>query len=123
MTTLFGIPKSNIVMVKNPYAPTEILKKYNETTTAFVTVVGEKDAGRLGGKYFTPYNDNMDTGYKEKGYVYVTPTGGAGLSGTRVRELLSNGSVEDRKKQFIKIYPKYVERIFNLIIKRLDEIK
>ena len=50
MTTMFGIPKSKIHKVKNPYKPTEILKKFDEDSTAFVTVVGEKDKNRLGGK-------------------------------------------------------------------------
>ena len=42
MTTMFGIPKSKIHKVRDPYKPTEILKKFDEETTAFVTVVGEK---------------------------------------------------------------------------------
>ena len=47
MTTMFGIPKSKIHKVRDPYKPTEILKKFDEETTAFVTVVGEKDKSRL----------------------------------------------------------------------------
>jgi len=46
MTTMFGIPKNKIYQVKNPYAPKEILQSFSEETTAFVTVVGKKDAGR-----------------------------------------------------------------------------
>ena len=42
MTKMFGIPKSNIHQVKNPYRPDEILKSLTGT------VVGEKDKGRLG---------------------------------------------------------------------------
>jgi hypothetical protein len=123
MVGLFGIPKSKIVQVKNPYAPTEILKKYDETTTGFVTVVGEKDASRLGGKYFTPYTGNVEYGYKEKGYVYVSPSQAGALSGTKVREMLSSGTVEERKKRFTKIYPKFNETIFNMIIQRLEGMK
>lgn len=33
MTTMFGIPSNKIVQVKNPYAPTEVLKKFNEEET------------------------------------------------------------------------------------------
>ena len=55
MTTMFGIPSNKIVQVKNPYAPSEILNKFNKETTAFITVVGEKDSNRLGGKYFEKY--------------------------------------------------------------------
>ena len=42
MTTMFGIPKSKIVQVKNPYNPQEVLKRFNKETTAFVTVVGRR---------------------------------------------------------------------------------
>lgn len=47
MTTLFGIPKSQIVKIKKPYAPSEILNKFPKDTTAFITVAGAKDKGRL----------------------------------------------------------------------------
>ena len=73
MTTMFGIPKSKIHKVKNPYKPTEILKKFDEETTAFVTVVGEKDKSRLGmgkGRYFQPYEGETSIGYRDNGYVY-----------------------------------------------------
>ena len=67
MTTMFGVPSNKIVEVKNPYKPTEILGKYDEATTAFVTVVGEKDEMRLGGKYFQKWKDGSHLeGYLEK---------------------------------------------------------
>ena len=72
MTTMFGIPKNRIVEVKNPYVPTEVLRKFDKDNTAFITVVGKKDASRLGGKFFTPYKDNLDfEGYEDEGiYSY-----------------------------------------------------
>ena len=30
MNTMFGVPKNQIVQVKNPYVPTEILKKFDK---------------------------------------------------------------------------------------------
>jgi phosphopantetheine adenylyltransferase len=36
MMKMFGIPSSKIVNVKNPYAPTEILNKYDEDTTGLI---------------------------------------------------------------------------------------
>lgn len=121
MGTMFGIPKNKIVQVKNPYAPTEILKKFDEDTTLFITVVGKKDASRLGGKYFTPYKDNLDfEGYRDKGYVYVAPEGGGGVSGTEVRRGLKSGSDEDKKKFFTKrAYPKFNQKIFDFIVDKL----
>ena len=122
MRTMFGIPSNKIVQIKNPYAPTEILKNFDENTTAFITVVGEKDEARLGGKYFTPYNGNLEAGYKDKGYVYAAPAQPNAISGTDVRNWLGKGDTEDRKKLFTKAYPKYNDKIFNLITSKLDTL-
>ena len=123
MTTMFGIPKNQIVEVKNPYVPTEVLKKFNKDKTAFITVVGKKDASRLGGKFFTPYKDNLDfEGYEDRGYVYIAPEGGGGVSGTEVRKGLSSGSEEDKKKFFsTRAYPKFNQKIFDFITNTLNE--
>jgi len=40
MTTMFSIPSSQIVQVKNPYAPSEILNKYDSDSTILVVAVG-----------------------------------------------------------------------------------
>ena len=122
MTKMFGISPNKIVLVKNPYAPMEILKNYDETTTAFITVVGEKDEARLGGKYFTPYKGNLEAGYKDKGYVYVSPAQPNAISGTDVRNWLGKDEIEDRKKLFNKAYPKFDEKIFNLITTKLSSL-
>jgi mannose-6-phosphate isomerase-like protein (cupin superfamily) len=121
MTKMFGIPSNRIIQIKNPYAPTEILKNYDETSTAFITVVGGKDASRLGGKYFTPYKGNLEVGYKDKGYVYISPSL-SNVSGTDVRNWLGSGDIENRKKLFTKAYPKFDSKIFNLITKKLDTL-
>jgi hypothetical protein len=122
MYTMFGIPKNRIVNVKNPYAPTEVLKKYNEKTTAFVTVVGEKDKSRLGGKYFQKWDGEPTEGYDVRGYVYVAPSFGGGISGTETRNGLSLGS-DEQKKDFFKnrVYGKYNEKIFRMITDKLNE--
>ena len=123
MNTMFGVPKNQIVQVKNPYVPTEILKKFDKDKTAFVTVVGKKDASRLGGKFFTPYKDGIDfEGYEDRGYVYIAPEGGGGVSGTEVRKGLSSGSEEDKKNFFVKrAYPKFDKKIFDFITNTLNE--
>ena len=69
---MFNIPKNKIFKVKNPYKPTEILSKFDKKTTAFVTVVGEKDKSRLGmgkGRYFDIYKGEPTEGYEDRGYV------------------------------------------------------
>ena len=122
MTTMFGIPKSKIHRVKNPYKPTEILKKFDEETTAFVTVVGEKDKNRLGGKYFQPYKGDPSVGYRDGGYVYAAPMSGGSVSGTEVRNGLSVGSDEQKKNFFKKrAYGKFNATIFSMITDKLDE--
>ena len=122
MTTMFGIPKSKIYKVKNPYKPTEILKKFDEDTTAFVTVVGEKDKNRLGGKYFQPYKGEPSVGYRDGGYVYAAPQSGGGISGTETRNGLSVGSDEQKQNFFKKrAYGKFNATIFKMITDKLDE--
>ena len=122
MTTMFGIPKSKIHQVKNPYQPTEILKKFDEKSTAFITVVGEKDKSRLGGKYFTPLNGEINEPYRDRGYVYASPSQSNPISGTDVRNGLSLGSDEQKQSFFTdRAYPKYNKTIFNLITSKLNE--
>jgi len=123
MTTMFGIPSNKIVNIKNPYAPEEILKKYDSDTTGLIVVVGEKDENRLTGKYFTPYKGKVEKGYLDKGYVYASPATTNPISGTDVRYWLSAGSSEERKKNFTKAYPKFDSQIFKLITLKLKGLK
>jgi hypothetical protein len=123
MMKMFGIPSNKIFNVRNPYAPQEILNKFDSETTGFITVVGEKDSSRLGGKYFTPYKGNIETGYLDKGYVYAAPAQPNAISGTDVRYWLSAGNEEERKKNFTKAYPKFDDQIFKMITLKLKKLK
>jgi hypothetical protein len=123
MTNMFGIPSSKIVNIRNPYAPEEILKKYDEDTTGLIVVVGEKDENRLSGKYFTPYKGKVTEPYLDRGYVYASPATANPISGTDVRYWLSAGSAADRKKNFTKAYPKFDDQIFKLITLKLKSLK
>jgi len=119
MTTMFGIPKDKIVKVKNPYAPKEILQSFPEETTAFITVVGEKDKNRLGGKYFEPYKGKVEKGFADAGYVYVAPSQARGISGTEVRKGMSDSDEQSRIKFFKSVYPKFNQKIFDLVSSRI----
>ena len=125
MMKMFGVPSSKIVQIKNPYAPKEIIGKFDKNKTAFITVVGEKDRYRLKGKYFEPYHpDRVDKGYEEKGYVYVSPAQGGGISGTEVRKSLSSGDDEIRKAGFKKAYNgKFNPKIYKFITDRLGKLE
>ena len=124
MTKMFGVPANKIIEIKNPYAPKEILDKFPSDTTAFVTVVGEKDRYRLKGKYFEPYHpDRIQKGYKDAGYVYVTTSSGGGMSGTEARKLLSQGTEAEKVAGFKKVYDgKFDSKIYKLITTRLTKI-
>ena len=123
MMQMFGIPSSKIINLKNPYRPEEILNNYDSDTTGLIVVVGEKDQNRLSGKYFTPYKGKVNQGYLDKGYVYASPAQSNPISGTDVRYWLSAGSEEERKKNFIKAYPKFDAQIFKLITLKLKKLK
>ena len=123
MTTMFGIPSNKIVNIRNPYAPEEILNKYDEDTTGLIVVVGEKDENRLGGKYFTPYKGKVTEPYLDRGYVYAAPATSNPISGTDVRYWLSAGSEAERKKNFTKAYPKFDDQIFKMITLKLKKLK
>jgi len=124
MVKMFGVPSSKIIQIKNPYAPKEIIGKFDKDKTAFVTVVGEKDRYRLKGKYFEPYHpDKIDMGYEEKGYVYVAPAQGEGISGTEVRKSLSSGDDEIRKAGFKRAYGKFDPKIYKFLTNRLGKIE
>ncbi len=124
ITTMFGIQPSKIVEVKNPYRPVEILEKFNEDTTAFVTVVGEKDEARLGGKYFEKWKDGRDLeGYIDRGYIYVSPAQPNPISGTDVRINLGKNTDAANKMDFFtkRAYPKFNKKIYDLVTKKLAE--
>ena len=65
---------------------------------------------------------DVDTGYKDKGYVYVSPTFG-NISGTAVRDGMSKGDESKRKAFFKKVYGKFDPKIFNLISGRLSKLE
>ena len=126
ITQMFDIPEDKVVQVKNPYAPSEILDKL-PPDTIYATAVSQKDAERLGGKYFKNYNDVPDKDKKsfgEQGYVIVAPEmqlqlNGRNISGTQVRTIMGDPKITDRAKQeiFTKIYGKFNPDIFNKIVK------
>lgn len=124
ISRMFGIPAEQIVQTKNPYSPVEILEKFPENTSA-VFAVGEKDAQRLGGRYFQPYNPDEPTlGYKNAGYVWVAPppnleVNGKEISGTQLRAVMGDPAVTERAKKeiFTKVYGKFDQQIFDKVVK------
>ncbi len=113
-----------VVQVKNPYAPKEILEKL-PPETVYVTAVSQKDAERLGGKYFQPYDEKgPKKGFADQGYFMVAPElkvdiDGKNISGTQLRAIFGNPNITDEVKQeiFAKVYGKFDQDIFDKVIK------
>jgi len=120
-TKIFGVPADKFVQIKNPYAPKEILDKYDGKTTQYVAAVGEKDASRLTGKYFKPYKGKAGYGYDEIGYVYAVPAEPNPISGTDVRTNFKGADEKKAKDFFKKIYPKFDDEIYQMIKNKLNE--
>jgi hypothetical protein len=122
-TKLFGIPSSKFVKVKQPYQPVEILRGYDDVTTALIVAVGEKDDARLGGNYFKPYtNDKNLKGYAVNAYVYSQlPSNSFGA--TDVRNMFRNNRMggEKKQKEFEKFFGKFDKAIYTKLIKTLNE--
>lgn len=65
---------NNVVQVRSPYRPVELLQDYDEEDTAVIFLLGEKDAERLSkGKYFQPLTGEPTETFKDRGYVLVAP--------------------------------------------------
>ena len=122
-TKLFNIPSSKFVKVKQPYQPVEILRGYDDTTTALIVAVGEKDDSRLGGNYFKPYtNDKNLKGYAVNAYVFSQlPSNSFGA--TDVRNMFRNNRMggERKQKEFEKFFGKFDKVIYTKLITKLNE--
>lgn len=126
----------NIVQVKNPYNPTEILDKYDPKTTAIVVVYGKKDAGRLRttkkdgtlGYYqdFSKSKNNL-LGYDEHGYFIISPhmslkvKGFGEMSGTTLRQALAAADKDIFKEIFGWFDPKIFDMIKNKLTDQIEE--
>ena len=117
-----GVPKNRIVFEKSPYVAKNLLKKYDSETTAVVYVVGTKDAGRLGGKYFKPYTKDMK-GFDKHGYILTAPQVGS-VSGTKVRNLLGNPNIDDSEREnlFKKTFGYYDKGVYNMMRNKFKKL-
>ena len=133
----------NVVQVRSPYRPVELLQDYDEEDTAVIFLLGEKDAERLSrGKYFQKLEGEPAEPFKDRGYVLVAPhvsiptSDGLELSGTAARGILSKGDKEEFEnimgfwnediyemiKNKLKPKNQVSETIYKLVAKVLDEM-
>ena len=135
---MYGIPESQIVQTKNPYAAAELLKSFNPEDTAAVYLVGAKDMAEdprfqnLDGvkKDGTPAhlkilrNDEELLGFNKHSYVGVAPhvkidvPGFGEMSGTVLRQVLKDATPEE----FEAIMGWFDEKTYNLLQGKLQEM-
>ena len=85
-------------------------------------MVGTKDAGRLGGKYFKPYTKDMK-GFDEHGYILTAPQVGS-VSGTKVRNLLGNPNIDDSEREnlFKKTFGYFDKGVYNMMRNKFKKL-
>jgi hypothetical protein len=123
----------NVVQIKNPYNPKELLQKYDPNSTVIVYMIGEKDAGRLRGyKRLMKYNKTTSIPYKdlENPYAYYVyaphisyniPSFGE-MSGTNIRKALGdrNAKLSELKQRFKSIMGWFDADVFNMVMEKMN---
>jgi len=130
-TSMFSVPPSKVIQVRNPYNPIEITKKFDKSNTVLIVAVSQKDGDRLTvGKFYKPLNKttNLKPFGDDEGYFEVVPTfqmniNGKNVSGTQIRAIMTGSEVNDDIKQkiFKKIYGKFNKKIFDMLKSKLNE--
>jgi hypothetical protein len=91
-------------------------------------MVGEKDASRLGGKFFRPWKGKAEVGYKDGAYTIIAPhvsmnvPGYGEMSGTTLRAVLGDTNLDPKKK--LKIYKGIFghTKNYDWIVKKLEKL-
>ncbi len=124
ITTMFPINESKLQEVENPYVPKELLRKYNPSSTSFVTVVDNEAVPILNkSKYFHRYVDGTPLRtYNEAGYYLTIPevrttVGGQALTDPQIMQVLGSPKTKPEVKErlFVALYGKSNPEILNLI--------
>ena len=128
MKKMFGIPSNKIISVKNPYNADTYTKIGDPTKDVLVIGLGEKDAQRLGSKWYKPYKGNEKNlkPFGEQMYTYIVPqlqmkVGGKTINGTTIREVFKKGTDKAKQNLFKKLYGKFDQGVFDLIVNKLNE--
>lgn len=118
----------NIYQVENPYVANEILKNFNDRTTAVTYVISDKDSDRLkDSDYYKEFDGTIEQSFRENAYVYRVPENKIEnniLSGTTIRKALGDGNIskKEKKKMFEKYLGFYDEDIFNMLVEKFSSI-
>lgn len=108
-----GVPSNKILQVKTNYRTDDVLKPagFKPENTIWIVAIGEKDSGRLGGKYYEKYEEGKPLATADKkAYFYPVPyaesqtkIGGKILSATIIRNILSQDELNKDEYKFLKI--------------------
>ena len=123
----------NVVQVRSPYSPQELLQKYDPDKTIIVFMIGEKDAGRLRGfKRLMKYNKTTSVPFKDitnpySYYLYAPhvsyniPSFGE-MSGTNIRKALGdrNAKLSELKSRFKSIMGWFDADVFNMVMEKMN---
>ena len=136
-----GIPENEIVQVKQPYKPLEILKDYDPNVTKVIYLVGKKDmesdprfAFGMTKKgtptYFQPFKDLQSMQpFKEQGghgYIYAPSTiefnvGNKKItSATELRNIYKSSNEAARKQIITAVLGKFNPNVFKLFNVKLS---
>ena len=135
-----GIPEKEIIQVKQPYKPVEILNNYDPNFTKAIYIVGKKDmetdprfqfglTKKGTPTYFQPFKDLLSMEpFKENGghgYIFAPSTiefnlGGKKItSATELRNMYKQAKDSVRKDYIAQILGKFDPKIYNLFNAKL----
>ncbi len=128
ISTMFNIPKENIILNKSPYS-VQVFSNMVDTQNTILYVINTQKDDRLtrSGGYFKSKQPKTLKPFSQQAYIFNVGYPhenykGVELSGTYLRSLFTNEdtSVQQKKKIFKQIYGKFDQTIFKLIMSKLN---
>lgn len=126
LNKMFGINKSNIINNNQPYRAQNFNSVLNKENTVLVYALTQKDNRLSVGRYFKGNLPKDPKPYSQQAYWENVPYMnnkilGQQISGTSVRSLLRSNqlSLEQKKKIFTKLYGKFDNSIFQMMLTKL----
>ncbi len=121
-TKFFNVPANRFVKCAKPYAPVEILEKFDKKKVALVLALGKKDKDRLNE---SSYFETLPKKIKGKlrpctklTYVFAGPMFAEGRSATQIREQFKDeGTLQQKKLRFLKMFGSFDQKLFEALIK------
>lgn len=120
---LFKIPKEQIVMVRNPYNPEELLNDFDPEITSVVFAIGKKDSNRLSGGNIEVYKNQRDlVSMNEKLYAWYIDPQADGINASFIRTFFeTNNDPEKLKDFFIDFYGTFNQQVFDIFLRELTD--